>query len=167
MLSNEANPFQASRTNFDKDGKSQWKGVKAGQGFESNEDTDHKFCLVCSKLRYMPEGAAKTHNTQDCRQLAKFNRQLEERVEGENTLRIRRENYAGQRASSQRSYADHNKASVCRSEPIFECTTSVLRRSATVHISVSYSTTDGSASVGTSATHATCITCYGTVSTWY
>ena len=25
----------------DKDGK--WKGVKAGQGFESNEDTDHKF----------------------------------------------------------------------------------------------------------------------------
>ena len=59
----------------DKDGK--WKGVKAGQGFESNEDTDHKFCLVCSKLRYMPEGAAKTHNTQECRQLAKVNRQLE------------------------------------------------------------------------------------------
>ena len=74
----------------DKDGK--WKGVKAGQGFESNEDTDHNFCLVCSicssKLRYMPEGAAKTHNTQDCRQLAKFNRQLEEEEEAENTSRI-------------------------------------------------------------------------------
>ena len=84
MLTNEANSFQASRTKF----YGKWKGVKAGQGFESNEDTDHKFCFVCSKLRYMPEGAAKIHNTQDCRQLAKFNRQLEERVEGENTSRI-------------------------------------------------------------------------------
>ncbi len=52
----------------------------------------------------MPEGAAKNHNTQDCRQLAKFNRQLEEGVGGERTSRIRREKYAGQRASSQRSY---------------------------------------------------------------
>jgi hypothetical protein len=93
----------------DKDGK--WKGVKAGQGFESNKDTDHKFCLVCSRLKYMQEGTAKTHNTQDCRQLAKFNMQVEERVEGENTSRIRRENYAGQRASSQGSYADQSQSS--------------------------------------------------------
>ncbi len=84
--------------------------MTVGQGYESNEDTDDKFCLVCSKLRYMPEGAAKTHNTQDCRQLAKFNRQLEERVEGEKTSRIRRENYAGQGASSQRSYADPSQS---------------------------------------------------------
>jgi hypothetical protein len=50
-------------------------------------------------------------NPQDCRQLAKFNRQLEARVEGENTSRIRRESYAGQRASSQRSYADQSQSS--------------------------------------------------------
>ncbi len=92
----------------DKDGKR--KVVKAGKGFESNEDTDDKFCLLCSKLRYMPRGAAKTNNTQDCRQLAKFNRQLEEGVEVENTSLIRRENYAGQRASLQKSYADQSQS---------------------------------------------------------
>jgi hypothetical protein len=41
----------------DKDGKR--KVVEAGQGFDTSEDTDDKFCLVCSRLRYMPEGVAK------------------------------------------------------------------------------------------------------------
>jgi hypothetical protein len=69
-----------------------------------------KFALY-AKLRHMPDEVAITHNIQDhdCRQLAKFNRQLEEGEEVENTSQIRKENYAGQRSSSQRSYADQNQ----------------------------------------------------------
>ena len=55
-----------------------------------SEDIDDKFCFVCAKLKYLPDGVAKTHNAQDCRHLAKFNKQLEEGVEVELHLGLRK-----------------------------------------------------------------------------
>jgi hypothetical protein len=139
------------------------RGAKASQGFESSEDTDNKFCFVCVKLKCLPDEVAKTHNAQDCRHLAKFNKQLEGVIEVENTPLIR---------TSKRKlcWSEVKLAEVFyrsdSSESISKCTISVLRRSATLHTSVSNSTANISANVVTSAVQATCITCYGTILTW-
>ncbi len=42
---------------------------------------------MCTRLKYVPDWAARTHNAQDCRQLAKLNEQLEDAEEYENLAR--------------------------------------------------------------------------------
>ena len=63
---------------------------------------------MCTQLKLVPEWASRTHTTQECGQLAKFNKQAGEGQDADSTPRIRRENYAAQRSSSQRSYTDHS-----------------------------------------------------------
>jgi hypothetical protein len=115
------------------------------------------------KLKYLPDGLGKTHNAQDCQHLAKFNRHLEEGVEVEKQPLIQKENYAGQRSSS---HLSQSKSAQYKSESISKRTISVLRRSATLHTSVSNSTANISANVVTSAVLATWIAYYWTMSTW-
>ncbi len=91
------------------DKESKGKGAKADQELESNEDADKKFCLVCSQLKHLPQGLAKTHTTANCKNLANFNRRVEEALDADSTPRIRRE-YGGQRLFSQRSYPDPSQS---------------------------------------------------------
>ena len=55
------------------------------------EEATEKVCLLRSQLKNIPEGAAKNHTTQECGQLARFNKLRGEGVDMENSARYRKD----------------------------------------------------------------------------
>ena len=73
------------------------------------EEATEKVCLLCSKLKNIPEEAAKNHTTQECRQFAKFNKVCGEGVDMENSARYRKDSPRAGSQADQRHYSTATK----------------------------------------------------------
>ena len=77
------------------------------------EEATEKVCLLCWKLKNIPEEAAKNHTTQECRQFAKFNKVCGEGVDMENSARYRKDSpRAGSQADQRHTRRQRSRINI-------------------------------------------------------